>query len=85
MTDVYNKALCDERQINRSRELDGLKAIDADHADRITKVENAVLILTKLAENDKFSKIVTAALCAVIIVLAFGKEFDSAIIVAFLQ
>lgn len=82
MSEAYNKQLCDERQINRNRELREMKDTDIDHEDRITAVENAVLVLTSIAKNDKFNRIVTACLCAVIVALAFGKEIAAAFVMA---
>jgi tetraacyldisaccharide-1-P 4'-kinase len=82
MSEAYNKQLCDERQINRNRELREMKDTDIDHENRITAVENAVLVLTSIAKNDKFNRIVTACLCAVIVALVFGKEIAAAFVMA---
>ena len=76
----YNKELCEERQINRNKEIAELKKIDTLHDERISKVEEAVLTLTTLAKNERLWKWVVIGLTAVIVAMAMGKEIAAALV-----
>lgn len=77
----YNKALCDERQVNRNKEIAALQRTDVEHNERISKVEEAVLTLTTLAKNERLWKWVVISLTGVIVALTLGKEIAAALVV----
>jgi len=85
MGDAYNKALCEERQIHRNREVNRIVDIQNMQQQAIKSLQDAVLILTNLAQRDKINKIVTIALVSVIVVLAVGKEVAALLIAAALR
>lgn len=76
----YNKALCDERQLNRNKEIAALQKTAVEHDERISKMEEAVLTLTTLAKNERLWKWVVIGLTAVIVTMAMGKEIAAALV-----
>lgn len=76
----YNKALCDERQVNRNKEIGEIKDIIGTHSTQISELSEAVLTLTTLAKNERIWKFVVIGLTAVIVALALGKEIAAAVV-----
>lgn len=76
----YNKSLCDERQIHRNNEIEAIRKVQEAHAETLSELEVAVLILTTLAKTEKMWKWVVISLAMVIVALAFGKEIAAVFI-----
>lgn len=83
MGELVDSQLCRERHKHLCDEITELdreaRLINADKESRLRRVEDAVLILTKLAETEKLWKFVVIGLTLVIVVIVLGPEIASTI------